>query len=344
MSTQAVLQEIEATSPQVAYMQLATGYWVSQALYVAAKLRIAELLKDSPRTTDELAAECGAHAPSLYRVLRMLASCGVFAEDSEGRFAMTPLAEMLQSGPGSMRAMTLHLGEGPSWAAWGALLDSVQTGETAFVHANGKEVFPYYAEHPESNEPFNQAMTDYSGAVISAIMPEYDFSGFAKIVDVGGGHGSLLSAILKANPQARGVLFDLPPAIEGARTALEAAGLQDRCELVGGDFFESVPQGGDAYVLKHIIHDWDEERALAILRNVRAAMADGGRLLLVETVIPEGNNPSFSKFSDVHMMVMTGGQERTEAEYAALFRKAGFALTRIVRTESLVSVVEAVKA
>lgn len=344
MSTQAKLQETGAVAPQIAYTQLLAGYWISQGLYVAAKLRVADHLRDGARNSEELAAACDAHAPSLYRLLRMLASCGVFAEDGEGRFSLTPLAEMLLEGAGTMRAMTLHIGESPTWQAWGTLLDSVRTGETAFKLAHGKEVFPYYAEHPESNEPFNQAMTDYSGAVIAAVMSAYDCSAFGKIVDVGGGHGSLLTAILKANPQARGVLFDLAPAVEGARARLESEALLERCELVGGDFFASIPSGGDAYVMKHIIHDWDEDRSLAILRNAHRAMKDDGRLLLVETLIPEDSNPSFSKLSDIHMMVMTGGRERTETEYRELFRKAGFELTRVIPTESMVSVVEGVKA
>jgi len=256
---------------------------------------------------------------------------------------LTPLSEQMVSGPKSMRPMIIHLGEAPSWRAWGELLHSVETGGTAFPHANGAEVFPFYAAHPESAGPFNEAMTAYSAVVTEAVINAYDFSPFRKIVDVGGGHGHLLTSILRAAPEASGVIFDLPAVVEGARARVEDEGLTNRCEIAGGDFFESVPEGGDAYVLKTIIHDWDEERALAILRNVHRAMKDDGKLLLIETVIEDGDGPSFSKLSDLHMMIMTGGQERTAAEYAALYERAGFRLTRVLPTESLIGVVEGVK-
>jgi SAM-dependent methyltransferase len=344
MTEQAVSPKAQDVPPQAALMQMMTGYWVSQGIYVAARLGLADLLADGPRTSRELAAATGTHAESLYRVLRMLASVGIFAEDAAGRFGLTPLAEPLRSGPGSMRSMAIHMLEGPSWQAWGALLESVQTGRTGFVLANGEEVFPYYAAHPESARPFNEAMTEFSASLSAAVIAAYDFSAFKQIVDVGGGHGGLLTTILKANPQARGVVFDQPEVVAGAPAVIAAQGLQDRAEAVGGDFFEAVPAGGDAYVLKHIIHDWDDERSIAILRNIRRAMADGGRLLLIESVVPAGNAPDFGKLMDVHMLVMTGGRERTEAEHAALFEQAGFRLSRVVPTQSPVSVVEAVKA
>lgn len=349
MSTQATLDrsglhEVTEAPPQVAFLQMLTGYWISQSLYVAAKLGIAELLKDGPLTVEQLASKCDAHAPSLYRLLRMLSSCGVFAEDGQGRFALTSLAKFLQDGPGSLRAMTIHLMEDPSWQAWGVFLESIRTGETAFQLAHGKEVFPYYSEHPESIAPFNQAMTELSEAVISGVVQTYDFSGFEKIVDVGGGHGTLLSRILDANKNARGVIFDLPPTGQGAKERLEASGLATRCDVVGGDFFEAVPAGGDAYILKNIIHDWDDDRAIAILRNVHRAMREGGRLLLAEIVVPAGNGPSLGKLSDLHMLVMTGGRERTEMEYRALLDKAGFELSRVLPTGSFVDLVEGVRA
>jgi cyclopropane fatty-acyl-phospholipid synthase-like methyltransferase len=273
----------------------------------------------------------------------MLASVGVFASDGLGKFSLTPVGQLLQEGPGSLRAMTIHLGERPTWQAWGSLLESVTTGETAFPLAHGKEVFPYYAEHPESSEPFNQAMTEYSAAVVSAVMRAYDFSRHSHIVDIGGGHGFLLSAMLKANPRAKGVLFDIPATAEEAKVEIQAQGLASRCEVVGGNFFESVPEGGDAYVMKSIIHDWDDERAITILKNINKAMRSDGRIFLIETVVPECNRPDFSMLSDVHMMVMTGGCERTTNEYSALFQKSGFALVRVVRTDSAFSVIEGVK-
>ena len=335
--------QAEGVPPEVALLQMVAGYWVSQSLYVAAKLGIADLLKDGPRSADELAAATGAHADSLYRLLRALAGVGVFAEGEGRRFRQTPLSAPLQSGPNSARALTIHTCERASWHAWGDLLHSITTGETAFAHTHGQEVFPYYAEHPESAEPFNQAMTEYSAVVAEAVNRAYDFSEFEKIVDIGGGHGQLLASVLKQNPRARGVVFDQPEVAEGAQAALAAEGLSERCEAAGGDFFEAVPAGGDAYLLKSIIHDWDDERSVRILRNINRAMKDGGRLLLVETYIPEGDGPAFSKLSDLHMMVMTGGRERTAFEFAKLFRRSGFRLTRIIPTDTLVYIIEAEK-
>jgi hypothetical protein len=324
-------------------MQMMSGYWVAQALYVAATLGVADRLRDGPETAEALASATGAHAGSLFRLLRALSSLGVLAQDGQGRFALTPLGAALQSGPGTARAMVLHLGERPSWNAWGELLHCVRTGQTAFPRANGQEVFAYYGAHPESAEPFNQAMTEYSEAVSAAVVRAYGFSGISTLVDVGGGHGSLLAAILEANPRLKGIVFDLPEVVAGARVRIEAEGLGGRCELAGGDFFASVPSGADAYILKAIIHDWDDERALAILRNVHGAMAAEGKLLLAELVVPPGGEGALSKLSDLHMMVMTGGRERTEAEYGALLGAAGFRLTRIIPTESLVSVIEGVR-
>ncbi|MGH9944485.1 MAG: methyltransferase [Pyrinomonadaceae bacterium] len=334
-------QELTTTPLPESLVQMLTGYWVSQGLYVAAELGVADLLKDGPRHYEDLAAETETHAPTLYRLLRMLADVGVFTEVGEGRFALTALAAYLQTGPRTMRAMARHLGEAPTWQAWGNLLHSVRTGETAFAHTHGAEVFPYYAAHPASNCVFNEAMTNYSEAVGRALIGAYDFSAFATVIDVGGGHGSLLAAILAAYPHLKGVVFDLPPVAEGALRHLASRGLTDRCVAFGGDFFERLPPGGDAYLLKSIIHDWDDERAVALLKNVHRAMPDDGKLLLVETVITPNSDATFGVLDDMHMLVMTGGRARTEAEYRALLAKAGFHLTRIVPTESLVSVIEA---
>ena len=343
METEENTQQVQDVPPAVALTQMVSGYWVSQAIYVAARLGVADLLAGGPKHVVELAGACGADEAALYRVMRMLAGVGVFARDAEGRFRLTPLSEPLRTGPGSARSMAIHMVEGPSWRAWGELLHTVRTGETAFAHANGSEVFPFYAAHPESAEPFNQAMTEMSAATAEAVVRAYDFGGMKRVVDVGGGHGQLLAAILKANPHLSGVVFDQPEVADAARERLAAEGLGGRCEAEGGDFFESVPEGGDAYLLKWIIHDWDDRRAGVILKNIHRAMPEGGRLLLVEAVVPEGDGPSFSKHMDVHMMVMTGGRERTESEYARLYADAGFRLTRVVPTESMMSIVEGVK-
>ncbi len=343
MSKQAPSQTIQEPPLEVQFLQMMSGYWVSQSLYVAARLGLADLLATDSRSVEDLAKATNTHAENLYRLLRALAGVGVFAETANRHFQLTPLASFLQTGNHTQRAMAIHFGEQPSWRAWGALLHSVQTGETAFPQVNGSEVFPYYAEHPESAEPFNQAMTNYSEVVSQVVRQVYNFSPFQKIVDVGGGHGSLLTSILKETPQAQGVVFDLPATAEKASERIAQENLSARCQAVGGDFFESVPAAGDAYILKTIIHDWDEERAIKILKNVHRAMKDDGKLLLIETVISEDSGQPFAKLCDLHMMIMTGGRERTASEYAKLFEKAGFKLTGVVSTDLLVSVIEGEK-
>ena len=327
--------------PPVAMLQLISGFWISRAIYIAAKLGIADLLRDGPRTAAELAAATGAHASSLYRVLRALASVGVFTEDEKRGFALTPLSETLRTdAPGSLRAFaTVELGE-EHYPAWGELLHSVKTGKIAFDRAFGMPVWEFFEQNPENAKTFNDAMTGMTLAVNGAVLSGYDFSPIGKIVDVGGGHGSLIASILKANPQMKGVLFDAPSVAEGARSRIEVAGIADRCEVVPGDFFQSLPGGGDAYILKWIIHDWDDERSITILRNCHSAMTEAGKLLLVEAVVPRGSEPHFSKFIDLNMLVMTGGRERTENEYRMLLEASGFKLTRTIPTESPMSVIE----
>jgi SAM-dependent methyltransferase len=343
MSKQAPSQINQDIPAEVQFLQMMSGYWVSQSLYVAARLGIADLLAKGSRPVEELAKSTNSHTENLYRLLRALAGVGVFAEEEGRRFGLTPLANFLQSGDHTQRAMAIHIGEAPSWRAWGDLLHSVRTGETAFPQANGQEVFPYYAEHPESAEPFHQAMTNYSEAVSQSVRQVYDFSPYQKIVDVGGGHGSLLTSILKEHGAAQGILFDLPPTAEKAGERIAQENLSGRCEAVGGDFFESIPAGGDLYILKTVIHDWDEDRAIQILKNVHRAMKEDGKLLLIETVISEDNRQPFAKLCDLHMMIMTGGQERTESQYAKLFEQTGFKLRRVVTTDLLVSVIEGEK-
>jgi hypothetical protein len=319
--------QADGVPPTVALYQKLSGAWVAQAISVVAKLGTADALAAGPRGVDELAAAAGAHAPSLYRVLRALASVGIFAEDDNGRFGLTPLAEPLRSdAPSSLRAFAIMLGEEWSWRPWAHLLHSVTTGHAAFADTYGTEIFEYLGQRPEAGALFDAAMTGRSSQDADAVVAAYDFSAFRTVVDVGGGRGTLLAAILRAHPDARGILFDQPHVIPGARQQLDAAGLGQRCELVAGDFFESVVPGGDAYVLKWIVHDWDDQRALRILGRCRQALPDAGRLLLVETVLPPGNTPSPGKLADLAMMVWTGGRERTEAEYRALLAAAGFVL------------------
>ena len=312
-----------SSPPAVTLLQMMTGYWVSQAICVAARLGIADLLVGDPMSCGDLAAATHSHAPSLQRVLRALASVGVFTETAPGHFALTPTAALLRTEmPDSMRALALVYGD-EAYRAWGDLLHSVQTGQPAFEHHFGMGPFEYYAQHPEADQVFNQAMIGYTGRVASALVATYDFSPFGTVVDVGGGYGTILAAILQRNPAAQGVLFDQPHVVTGAEGLLTSAGVADRCVRIGGDFFEAVPAGGDAYVLSQILHDWDDERCVAILRQCRRVMPEHGRLLVVEIVLPPGQEPSFGKWLDLHMLAITGqGVEKPASWRSSTWRAA----------------------
>jgi hypothetical protein len=323
--------------------RLIVGYRLSQALHVAARLGVADLLNNGPMSVDELARAVGAHPAALYRLMRLLASEGVFAESEPRRFELTALAMPLRSDvPGSLRARAILDGEEAHWKAWGHLTHSVATGEPAFDRAHGAPFFEYMKAHAAVASSFNTVMTDQNAAAAQAVVEAYDFSGLGTLVDVGGGHGSLLAAILAEYPPLRGILHDQPHVVAGARPTLEAAGVADRCDIIGGDFFASVPAGGDAYLLKHILHNWDEPRCAAILKNGRDALPADGRLLVVETLIPAGNEPSYGKYLDLGMLVLLPGRERTEAEYGELLAATGFELSRVIATRSELSILEAV--
>ncbi|HWW77501.1 MAG TPA: methyltransferase, partial [Pyrinomonadaceae bacterium] len=315
-----------APPPEAILTQMFFGAMLTQALYVAAKLRIADKLAGGPRAVPELAAETGTHERSLYRLLRSLAGHGVFQETGPKVFALTPLAELLRDAPGSMRNGVLFMGEEWHYRVWSNMEYSVRTGRPAWGHTHGgAEVFDYFAANPAQAEIFNGAMTDMSAAVAPVVVEAYDFSGTGTLADIAGGHGYLLAQILKANPGLKGVLFDVPPVIEGAAALLEREGVSSRVERVAGDFFAAVPRA-DAYVMKHIIHDWDDERAALILKNINRAMGEQGRVLIVETIVPEGNGPHYSKVLDLEMLTSPGGVERTAGEYAALLADAGLKL------------------
>ena len=328
--------------PHVQVVQMAGAHVISQAIWASAELGIADHLKDGPRSSDEIAQATRMHPPSLYRLMRSMAGFGFFVEEDGKRFSLTPLGAALQSdAPGNARSTVRHVAGLIMWKAFGEFLHSVKTGETAMKKAFGLPLFDYLDTDPEQATLFNEAMIGFHGVEPPAVAAAYDFSGIRKLVDVGGGTGNLLTTILLANPELKGMLYDQPHVTAEARRRIEMKGLSERCEVTEGSFFESVPSGGDAYMLSHIIHDWDEPRCLQILRNCRDAMGGQGRLLLVEMVIPPGNDFHSGKYFDLIMLAFAGGEERTEKEYATLFAKAGFNLTRVVPTQSPVSVIEA---
>lgn len=343
MSVQDTVEKVTQTPPPIALMEMATGHFVSQAVYVAAKLGLADLVADGGKTAAELAVAAGANPSALYRLLRMLASRGVFVEDAQGRFEQSPLSACLRAGAGSLRAPVILWNE-EQYRAWGDVLQSVKTGEAAFNRVFGTGWFSYVERHAETAAIFNAAMTGWTAQLSAAVVQAYDFSPFGGIVDVGGGHGALLIAILKAFPGVRGVVFDTDSVVLGAKRQVESEGLLIRCDVTAGDFFRSVPPGGDAYILSQVLHDWDDEQCVAILRNCHGAIAEGGRLLVIETVITPDAKSSFATLSDLHMLVVTGGRERTEAEYGKLFAQAGFRLTNVVPTRSPASVIEGLRA
>ena len=334
----------DATDPATTLHRLVTGYQVSQAIHVAATLGIADLLADASRTGDELAALTNTHPPTLYRLLRALASVEVLHELDGRRFELTPLGEPLRSDvPGSMVDLAAYMGRPYRLQAWGGLLHSVRTGENAFLHVYGTDVWTYRSTRPDESAIFDRAMTSLSRGATAALLAAVDFGGFRTVVDVGGGNGALLAAILAAHSHVQGVLFDQPHVVSGATTLLEHAGVADRCRTVGGSFFESVPEHADAYVLRAVIHDWDDAASIRILTAVRHALADDGRVLIVEYMIAPPNEGREAKFSDLNMLVGPGGRERTREEFAALLDASGLRLARVIAAGSQ-SVAEAVRA
>jgi hypothetical protein len=322
---------------------LLTGYRVTQMLIVAARFRIADALAQGPRDVADLARDCGAHEQSLYRLLRALASLGVFKETGRRHFELTPLAELLRSDTqGSIYHAAITLGEDWWWQAWGNASESVRTGQTAFQYLYGMGLFEFMSARPDVAARFNSHMVVMTDVEARSLVECCDFGRSSRVVDVGGGHGALLRAVLGAHPHLSGILYDLPATVDGARGRFEHAGYLERCDLVGGDFFEKVPTGADTYVLKNIIHDWDDEHARKILDNCHRAMDGAGRLLLIEHVVPEGNEPSAGKISDLTMLVIVGGAERTEAEYRNLLRDCRFDVTKIMKTTSGLNIIEAV--
>jgi hypothetical protein len=323
-------------------LQIITGYWTSQAVGTAARLGVADQLVDGPRTSGEVAQAVGADPQALFRLMRMLASIGVFTMDEQGRFGLTPLADTLRSSvPGSVKNFAVAETTPGHWQPWGKMYEAIKTGKPMCKPALGMEIWDWYAKNPEEGEYFNGAMGDLSAAVADEVIRIYDFAEFHTVVDIGGAHGILLTAILEANPKMRGILFDLPHVTATARESLETRGIAQRCEVVTGDFFESVPPGGDIHVLKQVIHDWSDEECTTILRNCHKALKPKGKLLLVESVIPPDNSPSMAQAMDLNMLVLLPGRERTESEFRDLLAAAGFEIERVMPTESPFSVIEA---
>jgi len=334
-----------ALPPQAVLYQMAVGHYLSRALHVAVKLGVPDLLRDGPVSAEALAAATGTNAPALRRVLRLLVSTGVFDEHDDGGFALTELSQALRADvPGSARNVVLLFAGLATQDAWRELEHCVRTGEPAFRKRGLDDAFAEMAADPETSAIFDAAMADFTRLVAVGVAATYDFSGLGTLVDVGGGNGALLIGILRAHPHLRGVVFDQPHAAERAEREIAAAGLAGRCTAVGGDFFASVPDGGDAYLLKHVLHDWDDERAATILRNCRRAMRPDARLLVVESVYPPRIDRSLASrgaaANDVNMLVNTGGRQRSETELRALYEAAGFALRRIVPAPGGPSVIQ----
>ena len=330
--------------PPAQMMQMITGFWTSCCIYTAAKLNIADLLNDKTQTAEHLAEATHTHAPSLYRLLRALASVGIFSENEKGEFSNTVLSSTLREDvPGSMKAMAIaQLGD--HYNAWGNLTYSVKTGATAFDFVEKMPIWKYYETHPEEGSNFMKAMTGLTGAVIVNVLPAYDFSSFKSIVDIGGGNGALMMGVLNVAPNAKGIVFDEAYVVHETEKLIAAKELNNRCSTVEGSFFEFIPKGADCYLMKHILHDWDDDKSLQILRNCCAAMNPGSRLLILESVIPPANIPHPGKFMDINMLTMTGGKERTEPEFKQLVELAGLKLNRVIPTHSpMFSILEAIK-
>jgi O-methyltransferase domain/Dimerisation domain len=331
-----------AAEPSIELMRLINGYQVSQALHVAATLGLADQLKDGPRSYEAVAHACGAHPTSLYRLLRALAAVGVFHETDSKEFSLTPLGVCLTSNAlGSVRNYARWIGTPGQWTPWDNLLHSIKSGESALRFTYGMDAWTYRTQHPEERAIFDSAMTGNSRSEAQAVLQAYNFSRFACVVDVGGGQGLLLKAILLACPATRGILFDQPQVIASPDQALVSAGLTERCEIIAGSFFEAVPENGDVYLMKAILHDWDDRTSVDILRTCRRAMSPAATLIIIERVIGPPNESPEGKFSDLNMMVQYGALERTRQEFHDLLKCGGFEMTEVVPTRSPLSIIVA---
>jgi hypothetical protein len=330
--------------PDAALMHVALGRWMSQTLSVAARLGIADLLAAGALSSDALAAKTATHPESLYRILRALASAGIFTETTPGTFANTAIGETLRSdAPNSMRQIAIMFNDPWQLQNWAELGRSVATGSCA-PDLRGVNLFDQIGSDSEALATFQGAMSDLSRGASKAVLASYDFNGISTLADIAGGHGLLLTDIMRANPAMKGMLFERPEVLKGAQAGPYVKGLEDRLSLSSGDFFANVPAGADSYMMKHILHDWSDELSAKILRNIRSVIPATGRLLLVEAVVPPGNDFHPSKWIDIEMLVNPGGKERTAPQWETLLAQSGFRLSRIVPTPSLFSVVEGLPA
>jgi hypothetical protein len=326
--------------PSAQIMKFIVGKWVSKPIYVAAELGIADMLAEGSKSIEELAYASQSHAPSLYRMMRALASVGIFSETEGNRFELTPMAECLRKG--AMRSIALMFNADWSEKAWGYFMDSVKTGETAFEKAYGIPICDWLEENPQVAEIFNDANGIKAASSHRAIVDVYDFTAINTLIDVGGGIGTLMAEILTANPLMKGIVADTPSVIEETEKVIQARGIEDRCQAVECDFFKDIPPGSDAYIMSNILHDWPDEQCRIILTNCKRAMKTESRLLVVEMIIPSGNEPSVAKLLDLEMLVITGGRERTEAEFKYLFESSGFKLSRIIPTKESICIIEGI--
>jgi hypothetical protein len=329
--------------PHVEIIQMASAIWTARAVYAAARLGLADILSSGPLTADEIAEKCDVDARSTHRLLRALSSRGLFTEVEPKCYALTRAGAALKTGaPGGARAMVLTIGGDWQWKAWNHFFEAIKTGEPGLGKAFGVGLFEYLAAHPDDSAVYDEAMMGFYSAVGPAVVAAYDFSQFKAVVDLGGGTGTLLATILKANERLHGTVFELAYAVPRARQTIQSLGLSARCEVLEGDFFKAVPAERDAYILSHVLHDWNDEQTVSILRNCRAAIPKDGKLLIIEAVLPPGDTPHPGKLIDLLMLTVTGGLERTAEEYGELLAAANFKLTRVVRTAIPQSVVEAV--
>ncbi|GAA6623127.1 methyltransferase [Scytonema sp. NUACC26] len=333
-------------NPLMQILQMMNGFWMTQCIGVAAQLGVADRLIEGAKSVETLAESMNVDAQSLYRLLRALASVGIFLESEPRQFQLTPMADYLRSDvPNSIQGLAIWSGGEPThWQMWGNLLYSVRTGKPAFEQVTGMPFFAYTGQNPEFAAIFDQAMTSASAIFNPAIVHAYDFSSINTLVDIGGGQGTFLAAILQANPHLNGIVYDLPQVTEGAKSYMEKLGLQNRCQAIGGNFLESVPEGGDAYILKNTLTNWDDKHAIQILQNCYCVMPQGAKLLMVQSVIEPGNQSNLGKFTDLEMLLVTsGGRERSATEFEQVLNAVGLQLARIIPTQCPSSLIEAIK-